>query len=85
MPLTKTVFDALRGTQPLFHALFGVKTLSGTLLGPAFKVNRVTRLGAGNARAGGARVPARRRDWPRGARRRAQVTESARAHSYILS
>ena len=32
--LTKTVFS--RGAQPLFHALFGVKTLSGTLLGPAF-------------------------------------------------
>ena len=30
------MFDALRGAQTLFHALFGVKTLSGTLLGPAF-------------------------------------------------
>ena len=28
---TKTVFHALRGAQPLFHAIFGVKTLSGTL------------------------------------------------------
>ena len=37
---TKTVFSyALRGAQPLFHALFGVKTLSGTLLGPAFHEN----------------------------------------------
>ena len=32
--LTKTVFGALRGAQPLVQALFGVKTLSGTLLGP---------------------------------------------------
>ena len=41
--LTKAVFHALRGAQPLFHALFGVKTLS-TLLGPAFN-NGVTGLG----------------------------------------
>ena len=34
--LTKTVFDTLRGAQPLSHALFGVKTLSGTLMGLAF-------------------------------------------------
>ena len=40
----KTVFHAFRGAQPLFHALFGVKTLSGTLLGPAF-YTRVTGLG----------------------------------------
>ena len=32
---TKAVFGALRGAQPLLHALFGVKTLPGTLLGPA--------------------------------------------------
>ena len=32
--MTKTVFGAFRGTQPLFHSLFGVKTLSGTLLAP---------------------------------------------------
>ena len=51
--LTETVFHALK---PLFHALFayvsnfGVKTLSGTLLGPAFKAcNRVTGLGADSA------------------------------------
>ena len=29
--IDKTVFGALRGAQPLFCALFGVKTLSGTL------------------------------------------------------
>ena len=29
-------FPALRGAQPLFHALFGVRTLSGTLLDPTF-------------------------------------------------
>ena len=32
----ETVFHAFRGAQPLFHAPFGVKTLSGTLLEPAF-------------------------------------------------
>ena len=32
--LTKTVVLAVKGAQSLFHALFGVKTLSGTLLGP---------------------------------------------------
>ena len=34
--MSKTVSDALRGAQPLFHALFGVKTLSGTHWGTAF-------------------------------------------------
>ena len=34
--LTRTAFHALRGAEPLFHALFGVKTLSGTRLRPAF-------------------------------------------------
>ena len=43
--LTKTVFDTLRGAQPLSHALFGVKTLSGTLLGPAFDEPWVAGLG----------------------------------------
>ena len=33
---TKTVFRALREAQPLLHALFGVKTLSGTLFAPPF-------------------------------------------------
>ena len=40
--------------QLLFHALFGVKTLSGTLLGPAFnesghgaRHDKAARLGAG--------------------------------------
>ena len=33
---TKTVVHVLRGAQPLFHALCGFKTLSGTLLGPTF-------------------------------------------------
>ena len=43
---TKTVFHALREAQSLSHARFGVKTLSGTLLGPAFKACiRVTGLG----------------------------------------
>ena len=37
---TNTAAHALRGAEPLFHALFGVKTLSGTLLGPTFRVNR---------------------------------------------
>ena len=49
--MTKIVVDALRGVQPLFHALFGVKTLSGrTLLGPA--LHRWTGLGPGGPRAG---------------------------------
>ena len=43
--LAKTVFDAFRGAQPLFHALFGVKILSGTLLDIAFNETRVTGLG----------------------------------------
>ena len=43
--LTKLVFDALRDGQPLFQALFGVKTLSGTLLGLAFDEKRVMGLG----------------------------------------
>ena len=34
---TKTVFHALRGAQPLFHAFFSVKTLSGTLFAPPLK------------------------------------------------
>ena len=33
---TETRFHALGGSQPLLHALFSVKTLSRTLLGPAF-------------------------------------------------
>ena len=32
--LTITVLCALRGAKPLYLALFGVETLSGTLLGP---------------------------------------------------
>ena len=30
---------ALRGAQPFFHALFGVKTLSGALWGPVFNAS----------------------------------------------
>ena len=56
--LTKTVFDALRGAQPLSHALFGVKTLSGTLLGPAFQ----------HASGYGARLGSLRRDRARARR-----------------
>ena len=41
---------ARRGAQPLFHALFCVKTLSGTLLGPALNVTRITGLGHGHSR-----------------------------------
>ena len=33
--LTKTVVHSYRGARPLFHALFGVKTLSETLF-PVF-------------------------------------------------
>ena len=32
--LTKTVSHALRGAQPVLHALLGVKILSGTLFAP---------------------------------------------------
>ena len=35
--LTEIVFGAFRAREPSFHAFSGVKTLSGTLLGPAFK------------------------------------------------
>ena len=34
--LTKTLVHARRGAQPLLHALFDVKSLSATLLRPAF-------------------------------------------------
>ena len=34
---TKTAFHALRGAQPLLHALFGVKTLSDTFFAPPLK------------------------------------------------
>ena len=34
--LTKTVFGAFRGEEPWFHALFGVKTLSGDTFEHAF-------------------------------------------------
>lgn len=37
--LMETVFHALRGAQPVLHAIFGVKTLSGILLGPAFNAS----------------------------------------------
>ena len=37
--LSKAMFDALRGAEPLFHARFGVKTLSGTFWGAAFNEN----------------------------------------------
>ena len=37
--LTKTVVHVYKGAQPLFHALFGVKTLSGTLWGPVFNAS----------------------------------------------
>ena len=50
------MFDALRGSQPLSQALFGVNTLSGILLGPAF---RVTGLGSTSCH-GQARVLVRR-------------------------
>ena len=42
--LTNTVVHALRETQPFFHALFGVRTLSRTL---RLEVSRVTWLGTG--------------------------------------
>ena len=58
--LTETVFDALRGAQPLFHALFGVKTLSGTLFAPPLMKTGdgarcyMTLMGAQNLNLGGA-------------------------------
>ena len=48
---TKTVFHALRGAQPLFLALFGVKTLSEMLFPPPLKK---TGYGARYLRARGA-------------------------------
>ena len=41
----KAVFGTIRGAQPLLHSLFGVKTMSGILLGLAFHVKWVTGLG----------------------------------------
>ena len=53
------MFGTLRGGQPLFHVLFGVKTLSGTLLGTAFNESGYGARHGGPDRAlGAARAPA---------------------------
>ena len=68
---TKTVFHALRGAQPLFHARCGVKTLSWALRVPAFHATGDT--GPGHDQAAGeevGQVPARPR--PRRAQERGQ-------------
>ena len=45
------MFDALTEAQPLFHALFGIKTRSGKPLGPVHvHQTRVTGLGHGRRR-----------------------------------
>ena len=59
---TKTVFDACRGAQPLFHALFGVKILSGTLFAPPLQKPGYGARHAGvRRRQGVLRVPRRAR------------------------